>query len=427
MACGLIGAFALCVHDGASARLFGQSTKKQATDQKLIRQPGMRDPEGRLRPLSDSGLDLTALEGMPQAYIDAMSEYSEAILMAIRAEPLTRKRFYHDAIPGDPIYPFSVNPVYDRDVVIPVVIVPRPNVVVNWSGSTQAKRLGWRSEEEAFSNPQMIYGRSVIFDSGENSKSPLTTLALPYEGGLSAGLFRGDTLLRLGKVVSSPVYDGNGKLVDVIAGLDCGNEGGATVLGQLITVPVCSRNSRLRWASVQRGDDVHRFLAYVLVDGNGPIRERSRLTSDRVSSFVRPLKCSKHQPRIRQHDLLLLPTPTEWPPTHQAASKARVDRCPHEDWCLDDWFHAQPDACWVLRLAEDSKPLQESFLLMPASEKSDRSVFLIVVFAETAPKQLITELAALYNVPSAPVLDSNETMRQISLLYKAVSECRIDE
>jgi hypothetical protein len=68
---------------------------------------------------------------------------------------------------------------------------------------------------------------------------------------------------------------------------------------------------------------------------------------------------------------------------------------------LDDWFPAQKEACWVIREAEDSRPLQESFLLMSAAEKSDRPVFLIALFAETEPKQLVQELAALYQVSAA--------------------------
>ena len=89
---------------------------------------------------------------------------------------------------------------------------------------------------------------------------------------------------------------------------------------------------------------------------------------------------------------------------------------------MDDWFPAQKDACWDIREAEDSKPLQESFLLMPASEKSDRPVFFIALFAETEPKQLVRELAALYKVSPDTALNSPATMQRLNALYEKVRD-----
>ena len=76
----------------------------------------------------------------------------------------------------------------------------------------------------------------------------------------------------------------------------------------------------------------------------------------------------------------------------------------------------------MIREAEDSKPLQESFLLMPAEEKSDRPVFFIALFAETEPKQLIKELAALYKVSPDTALNSPETMERLNNLYQQVRD-----
>lgn len=87
---------------------------------------------------------------------------------------------------------------------------------------------------------------------------------------------------------------------------------------------------------------------------------------------------------------------------------------------MDDWFPAQKEACWVIREAEGSKPLQESFLLVPATEKSDRPVFFIALFAETEPKQLAQELAALYKVSADSALGSAETMERLNSLYEKV-------
>ena len=89
---------------------------------------------------------------------------------------------------------------------------------------------------------------------------------------------------------------------------------------------------------------------------------------------------------------------------------------------MDEWFPAQKDACWVIREAKDSKPLQESFLLMPANGPSDRPVFFIALFAETEPKQLVQELATLYKVSPDAALNSSETMERLNALYEKVRD-----
>ena len=84
---------------------------------------------------------------------------------------------------------------------------------------------------------------------------------------------------------------------------------------------------------------------------------------------------------------------------------------------FDDWFPTQPEACWVVREAEDSQPLQESFLLLPAEEASVRPVFFVAVFADTEPDRLVKELSALHQVPPDKVLASAETMAHLWSLY----------
>ena len=59
---------------------------------------------------------------------------------------------------------------------------------------------------------------------------------------------------------------------------------------------------------------------------------------------------------------------------------------------------------------------------MPASEESDRPVFFIALFAETEPKQLIKELAALYKVSADTALNSPETMERLNSLYEKVRD-----
>jgi hypothetical protein len=395
-----------------------------------------QDPERRLERLAGDmvaeACDLSGLTGMPKGYVNALSEYTNELLSSIRAVPLSRKRYYCADSPDatGAWYPLGRSPIYDRNVIIPLLILPRPNAVNRWAESSEGQQQGWRSKDQALSRLGSVFGRSVIFERGSASKNPTTIPAVPYENGVSAGLFvYSDLFLRLGKLVTSPRFDHDGNLVDITADLAIGSPGGAKVRGEYVTTPVSLKNSRLRWVDVQNGKDVCRFLSYPLIDGNGAWRDDNpdELPVNPISSFVRPLTCTQHHPRILQHDQLLLPTPLGWPATESEATNRRVPIMPNEDWCLDDWFPAQKDACWVIREAEDSKPLQESFLLMPASEKSDRPVFFIALFAETEPKQLLTELAALYNVSADKALNSPETMARLNSLYEKIRDFPLDK
>ena len=408
----------------------------------------MVDPEHRTKPLDESmghdAFDLTALAGMPKAYGEILLNYTQAVSEAIRPSPLTRRRFYHKEVkpafqdnvtynPSDYEYPDGANPIYDRDVVVPLVLLPRPESVRTWSASTEARALGWRSEESVIENRGSVYGRTVIFQPGKLSVNPSSFPASPFEADIPSAhlyvmVYETTYFLDLGKVVLTPHYEltlrGGGPL-DRLAVLRLGEEGGAQLLGELITVPPYLKNNRLRWVSIGDGSNVRRFLAYSLLDGNGARRMKISegvLTSSRISPYVRPLVCDQHQPKIKQHDTLLLPTPMRWPPNLNAWVESHGDNHAHEEWCLDDWFPAQKDACWVIREADDSKPLQESFLLMSASEESDRPVFFVALFAETEPKQLVKELAALYKVSADTALNSPETMERLNSLYEKVRD-----
>ena len=407
----------------------------------------VRDPERRQERLGrsedDKRVDVTAFVGMPEAYSAVASEFVESALSVINAAPITRRRYYHrdrvrapdDKMPLQP-YPDAVNPVYDRDVIVPFVILPRPDAVESWSASNEARALGWMSDGNSVKNRGSVYGRTVIFEAGKRSKNPKSLPASPFETNIpSWDLYapENDTtfFLELGKMVVTPNYDSPGRiLMDHSGDLHLGEKEGAKLLGEIVTVPPYLQNSRLRWASIGGSSNARRFLAYSLLDGNGARRteiSEEAGTSSWISPYVRPLVCDRHQPRIKQHDALLLPTPMGWPPTLKAQERTRLDESAHEEWCLDDWFPAQKDACWVIREAEDSKPLQESFLLMPASEKSDRPVFFIALFAETEPKQLVKELAALYKVSPDKALNSPETMARLQALYEKIRDFPLDK
>ena len=229
--------------------------------------------------------------------------------------------------------------------------------------------------------------------------------------------------LPLGKIVVCPFFNGpDGSMWDGSSDLRLGEIGGATLLGELLTVPLHLENQRLRWASRKVGSRTEQFLAYSLIDGNGamqtPVNGRYQVSdTGNVSPYLRPLRSKGHQPRINQHDLLLLPVPLGWPPRLGQIPLQH----PHEEWSFDDWFPAQPDACWVIRETANSRPLQEAFVLMPAREESVLPVFLIALFADTEPAQLVRELAALYEVEAESLLNSEEEMGRLRHLYEKVS------
>lgn len=409
---------------------------EKAMDHSYKRLPRLLDPERRVEPLDDSSgndvLELSALVGMPDEYRKGLVEYTQAILAEIRAPLLKRRRFYHKhRDDSHSQYPDDANPIYDRDVVIPLLILPRPDFVHKWSASTKAQSLGWRTQNAVNRDRGLFYGRTLIFEPGELSVNPIcwppvpigTTLPswelyLPgYNdtfflelGKLTVEAFREDKTFKSGR---------NYVLQDRTASLHLGEARGAKLLGEFVTVPTYIENTRLRWVSIQYGSSVRHFLAYFLLDGNGARRERGNdlLTTSRISPYVRPLTCDRHQPGIKQHDMLLLPTPLSW-----SHDEWRVQENAHEEWCLDDWFPAQKDACWVIRETAESRPLQESFVLMPAREASDRPIYFISLFAETKPSQLAQELASLHGVSADEALNSPETMERLNSLYEKVRD-----
>ena len=399
----------------------------------------MPDVELRLKPVGDEvvvkHIDISAYSEFNREYVHAVSCYVESITATVIPSHLTRKRYYHEPrgrSTETSQYPDDANPKYDRDVAVKIKLFPRPEFVRRWLATRSARRGGWRAGEKTIDNRGTVFGRTLVFRAGRLSRNPDSIPASPFGATIpswdvyAAGYFS-QYFLKLGKVVVTPSYDRNGStLTDETACLELGEPHGATLLGEIITTPLHWKNRCLHWVSIQRDTKQRRFLAYSLLDGNGAMRAKKYQDTKvgPISPYVRPLICKQYQPRILQHDELLLPSPIGWPPTRR---DSKCCSAAHEEWCLDEWFPAQKDACWVVREAEDSKPLQESFLLMSASEKSDRPVFMIALFAETEPRRLVTELAALHKVSPDPVLNSPETMERLNSLYQKVRDFPLDK
>jgi len=406
------------------------------------RMPPIVDPERRTEPLGeapDEFLDLSALDGMPDDYGRIVVEYVEAVLDELQTAPLMRERYYHvDRFNGNTFsrFPDDANPMLDRKAPVSLVMLPRPDAVRNWVKSTQARKAGWRAMDDALSDPGTVHGRTLIFEAGEQSEdpdgipaAPMGTLIPSWSQYAAALDSHRSFFLPLGKIVLEPFFNGaDNLLLDGSRYLRLGEVGGATLLGELLTVPLHLENQRLRWASRKVGSTTEQFLAYSLIDGNGarriPLNKTFQISDlGKVSPYLRPLNCDGHQPRINQHDLLLLPVPIGWPPS--SGDRVRTQH-PHEEWSFDDWFPAQQDACWVIRETAESMPLKEAFVLMPAREDSALPVFLIVLFAETEPAKLVRELASLYEVPAESLLTAKEKMARLRRLYEIVSTYRFD-
>lgn len=384
---------------------------------------GNTDTEFRRSPFEEkesSGFcNLEALVGMPREFILAIQDYVDSVHAAVDAIGLTRRHYYDDLKSGVG-YPYVNMAVYEKDVRVSVVILPRPESVMAWSESPSSKKGGWISLNEASHLPRSPFGYTIFYQPGVLSTIPWGYPAFPRGHHPSSSQIQ--ALDR--KFVAWPEYM-DFRLCDAVSpSLRFGRVGGAVILSEIVTVSPFPDNPRLRWTSIRSKKGERHFLAYALVDGNGCFRRSHR---EPLGSFIRPLTCAGYHLSKRTPDSLLLPTPLIWAPTGDEMLSNLTDRYPFEDWCLDDWFPAQKDACWVLREAEDSKPLQESFVLMPASEKSDRPVFFIALFAETEPKQLIKELAALYKVSPDKALNSPETMARLQALYEKVRDFPLDK
>lgn len=148
----------------------------------------VQDPERRREQLgsdtNEKRIDMTALTGLPEPYSDVVSEYVESVISAIKAAPIKRRRFYHQEI--DPTsethpYPDGKRLITDRDVIVPLVVLPRPDVVRQWSASPAGQSSGWLTEDEAAKNRGSVYGRTLIFKPGKLSEDPVTVPASPFE------------------------------------------------------------------------------------------------------------------------------------------------------------------------------------------------------------------------------------------------------
>lgn len=412
-------------------------------DVTYVRYKRIADYEQRCAPIGNEAadeVDMRSYTEMPARYAAVTFEYAQSVITSLRIQPIKRRRFYHEELEEmktrvDP-FPDAINLVKDRDIIVPFSVYPRPHVVRKWVAAAKWTHGGVYQENGVNSLHKIIYGRTVYFRRGSMSSFPHEVPAPPfgsfipswdlYLTGYDSGYF-----LNMGKVVVTPKYKfSSGQLEDSLERLRLGGKPGATLLGEIITTPVSVKNQRLRWVSVENEGSTRTFLAYSLLDGNGPKRDRHSVqggVAGLVSPYMRPLTCKAYQPRINQHAELLLPTPMVWASTKRESDSLDIDGYAHEEWCMDEWFPAQPDACWVLREAEDSMALQESFLLMPASEKSDRPIFFIALFAETEPERLVKELAALHNVSPDPVLNSPETMARLTELYEKLRDFRFDK
>lgn len=393
------------------------------------------DPEKRTQKLPEGAatqrIDDSAFDKLPMPYRDAACAYAEALIHEVGPKLIVRDRYYHKTRENRAdqhpyiAFPDDVNPILDRQVEVPLTIFPRTETVRRWSGTAQAKTRGWVTESDVAAYRSRLYGKTVLFSAGVESREPDHIPASPlgypipsFVEYVTAFSFNSQFFLPQGKIVCAPVLrTATRPHTDGTESLSIGQPQGAETLAEIMTVPAHAENRRLRWVRVTRpGEDERRFLAHVLCDGNGARRARwlRDLPDDATSLYVRPLTCEQYSPRIQKHSLLLLPTPLDWPKGRDGSTD-QWD--PHEEWCFDDWFARQDHSCWVLREAPDSKPLRETFVLMPAIQSSELPIFSIYVFVETAPEKLVKELSVLFRTDAKAVLAKPGKLRALRRLH----------
>jgi hypothetical protein len=84
----------------SAAFLLVEDPQDRDADLAYKRLPPTLDPERRAEQLGDTWrddpLDLTALAGMPDAYRSLVAEYVQTVCNEIEAQPLKRRRYYHE-------------------------------------------------------------------------------------------------------------------------------------------------------------------------------------------------------------------------------------------------------------------------------------------------------------------------------------------
>jgi hypothetical protein len=344
-------------------------------------------------------LDRKALVGLPVRYAEQTAAYVGQILKLLDARPYDRTIYVNEQKTGMAEFPLDTFAVAKGSVPVELVLLPRPESVRSWLARPQSVEAGWKPAVTATFDKPPYQGKTLLFRRGKLSKNPATTFATPHGTSVNEGVYAyGECFLEAGKLVTPNP--------GISIELQLGKKGGAVLIADLRTRPAHPDNTRVWLTSLMQDGFQTISVAYALVDGNGGQREQ---LDERVSPFVRPLKCPLHQPKTGPHDLLLLSTPIDW--------KGQPVR-PYEDWALDEWFGQQKTGCWVLREAEDSKPLQESFLLLSGSEESVRPPYQIIVFPETPPEQLIRELAAVYRVTENVAKISAESMKELETQFQ---------
>ena len=233
--------------------------------------PPVVDPERRTEQLGetwrDEPLDLTAFVGMPDEYRDLVSEYVQTVCREIGASPLMRKRYYHEDRSNDrgkqpnDRFPDDTNPIYDRDVVVPLVILPRPEVVNKWTASSEARAIGWRPIRSVFDRVGSVYGRTLIFEPGERSEEPHTLPTAPMGASIPSWNkyvpdldYNVPFFLLLQKVVVQPFRRSSMEsLLNGAEDLRLGEEGGAKLIGELRMVPAYIKNTRVNRVTCTNG------------------------------------------------------------------------------------------------------------------------------------------------------------------------------
>lgn len=404
----------------------GHSDESGASESQEQGQQSHTQPDGEILTIGSWRVDNSAYEGVSGDGTDAASEYIDAIIRLVGESHAPQRSKYIIKGAGGAFNPLDAEWERIGTQSVPILLFPSPSRVRKAIGATRegdAKRLSSFDDLHA-SSTALLIGRTLFFESGPSSRSPMHVPAIPIGAQLSPGVFRHNAKLHLdlGKMVLA-----GGQSEDTnkepLAPLMLGASDGATELGWIRTVPLMPKNPRVRLVRLSEpSHDNVDWIAYVLEDANGLMQgtENSSNTSPMRpvwvrgvgrSGFSRDFISGLHQSEFEGHSLLRLPAPI------QLGSREP----PHEELAIDEWFGNSATPVFALWITADSAPFRETFVLRHAIDTPDAGEALraIIIFSNAAPETILQGLGRILSLDVDTLVSNPETMEHLKRLHKA--------
>ena len=356
-----------------------------------------------------------------------------AAAAAVASRDLLRSRFRWQDDPTNPswgTYPYDGRGEFAGVEAVPLVVLPDP--------ATLDSRF---APGEAAARP----GKALLFIPGEVT-GPVT---LPVPAPANAR--RPPKMSRIGSYDPGAGrqldFDDPPGLTDEVwwRSLRVGEPGGAVPVASINTTRMAPDNPRVLQVVVEPADGAdpavtgppRSFFAFAMVPGVG--LDRGGDAAAGLHRFDKPLDSPAHHPRIGVHSLLRLPNPSPNRGSSEAGQRRReawndevapyvhalhpltpeqearktelikqidsplgeqsVGRA-YEVLAMDEWFGRQEQKLWALRVGEGSRPLRESFVLVPADAPSNRPLHSLYLFTGWDTDRVARELRKVQIPPN---------------------------